>query len=81
MWQVAKKTTDDINAMKSGWEKVVAAIGVKNELAKVQLVNDLFWIVVKLGSPQIGPAGWDGKGFDGLPAIGTGEKRPPSSRR
>lgn len=74
MWQVAKKTTDDINALKLGWEKVVAAIGVKKELAKVQLVNDLFWIVVKLGSPQIGPSGWDGKGFDGLPAKGTGEK-------
>ncbi len=74
MWQVAKRTTDDINAMKTGWERVVAAIGVKNELAKVQLINDLFWIVLKLGSPQIGPAGWDGKGFDGLPTIGTGEK-------
>ena len=37
-------------------------------------MNDLFWIVVKLGSPQIGPSGWDGKGFDGLPAKGTGEK-------
>jgi hypothetical protein len=74
MWQVAKTTTDDINTMKSAWEKVVAAIGVKNDLAKVQLVNDLFWIVLKLASPQIGPAGWDGKGFDGLPAIGTGEK-------
>jgi hypothetical protein len=74
MWQVAKRTTKEIDDMKSGWEKVVVAIGVKNELAKLQLMNDLFWIVVKIGMPQIGPAGWDGKGFDGLPAIGTGEK-------
>ena len=74
LWQVAQKTTKEIDEMKSAWDKVVAAIGVKNELAKVQLINDLFWIVIKLGSPQIGPSGWDGKGFDGLPAIGTGEK-------
>ena len=74
LWQVAKRTTDDINAMKSSWDKVVMSIGVKDDLARVQLVNDLFWIVIKLGAPQIGPAGWDGKGFDGLPAIGTGEK-------
>ena len=74
LWQVAQKTTKEIDDMKSKWDKVVAAIGVKNELAKVQLINDLFWIVIKLGSPQIGPSGWDGKGFDGLPAIGTGEK-------
>lgn len=74
LWQVAQQTTKDVDDMKRAWDKVVVAIGVKNELAKVQLINDLFWIVVKLGSPQIGPAGWDGKGFDGLPAIGTGEK-------
>lgn len=74
LWQVAQRTTKEIDEMKSAWDKVVAAIGVKNELAKVQLINDLFWIVIKLGSPQIGPSGWDGKGFDGLPAIGTGEK-------
>jgi len=74
LWQVAQRTTKEIDDLKSAWDKVVTAIGVKNELAKVQLMNDLFWIVVKLGSPQIGPAGWDGKGFEGLPAIGTGEK-------
>lgn len=74
LWQVAKRTTTQIDGMKSGWDKVVVAIGVKDDLAKVQLVNDVFWIVVKLGGPQIGPAGWSGKGFEGLPAIGTGEK-------